>query len=162
MVGVGRALCGSSSPTPCQSRVTYSRLHRTLSRRVLNISRDRDSTTSLGSLFQGSINLRGKKFFLMFRRDFLCFSSSRGLFFPDRRGLGLSCSRGYKHPSLLTGGKDTPSLVQPWMPHSSSGRCRKGLSWKHASSCSPLPCARASYFARTHAPKLNCGPTLRN
>jgi len=24
---------------PCQSRVTYSRLHRTLSRRVLNISR---------------------------------------------------------------------------------------------------------------------------
>ena len=93
MVGVGRDLCGSSSPTPCQSRVTYSRLHRTLSRRVLNISRDRDSTTSLGSLFQGSITLRGKKFFLMFRRDFLCFSSSRGLFFPDRRGLGLSCSR---------------------------------------------------------------------
>ena len=29
MVGVGRDLCGSSSPTPCRSRVTYSRLHRT-------------------------------------------------------------------------------------------------------------------------------------
>ena len=59
---------------PCRSRVTYSRLHRTLSRRVLNISREGDSTTSLGSLFQGSVTLRGKKFFLMFRRNFLCFS----------------------------------------------------------------------------------------
>ena len=59
---------------PCQSRVTYSRLHRTLSRRALNISRERDSTASLGSLFQGSVTLRGKKFFLMLRRNFLCFS----------------------------------------------------------------------------------------
>ena len=65
MVGVGRDLCGSSSPTPCQSRVTQSRLHRTLSRRGLNISREGDSTTSLGSLGQGSVTLRGKKFFLM-------------------------------------------------------------------------------------------------
>jgi len=39
MFGVGRDLCGSSSPNPCRSRVTQSRLHRTLSRRVLNISR---------------------------------------------------------------------------------------------------------------------------
>ena len=58
----------------CRSRVAYSRLHRTLSRRVLNISREGDSTTSLDSLFQGSVTLRGKKFFLMFRRNFLCFS----------------------------------------------------------------------------------------
>ena len=58
----------------CRSRVTYSRLHRTLSRWVLNISREGDSTTSLGRLFQGSITLRGKKFFLMFRRNFLGFS----------------------------------------------------------------------------------------
>ena len=57
--------------TSCQSRVTYSRLHRTLSRRVLNISREEDSTTSLGSLFQGSVTLRVKKFFLMFRWNFL-------------------------------------------------------------------------------------------
>ena len=42
MFGVGRDLCGSPSPTPCRSRVTYSRLHRTLSRRVLNISREGD------------------------------------------------------------------------------------------------------------------------
>jgi len=48
---------------PCRSRVTYSRLHRILSRRVLNISREGDSTTSLGSLFQCSVTLRGKTFF---------------------------------------------------------------------------------------------------
>ena len=59
---------------PCRSRVTQSRLHRTASRRVLNISREGDSTTSLGSLFQGSVTLRGKKFFLMFNWNFLCFS----------------------------------------------------------------------------------------
>ena len=58
---------------PCQSRVTYSRLHRALSRRVLNISGEGDSTTSLGSLCQCSVTLRGKKFFLIFRRNFLCF-----------------------------------------------------------------------------------------
>ena len=52
----------------CRSRVTYSRLHSTTSRRVLNISREGDSTTSLGSLGQGSVTLRVKKFFLMFRR----------------------------------------------------------------------------------------------
>jgi len=40
----------------------------------LNISREGDSTASLGSLFQCSITLRGKKFFLMFRQNFLCLS----------------------------------------------------------------------------------------
>ena len=59
---------------PCPSRVTQSRLHRTLSRRDLNISREADFTTSRGSLGQGSVTLRGKKFFLMFRRNFLCLS----------------------------------------------------------------------------------------
>jgi len=73
ILGVGRDLCGSSSPAPCQSRVSQSRLHRTSSRQVLNISREGDSTTSLGSLFQGSVTLR-VKFFLMFRWNFLCFS----------------------------------------------------------------------------------------
>ena len=48
----------------CRSRVTYSRQHRTLSRWILNISGEGDSTTSLGSLCQGSVTLRGKKFFL--------------------------------------------------------------------------------------------------
>ena len=32
MVGVGRDLCGSPSPTPCPSRVTHSRLHSTAAR----------------------------------------------------------------------------------------------------------------------------------
>ena len=49
MFGVGRDL-GHLVQPPCRSRVTYTRLHRTLSRRVLNISRG-DSTTSLGNLF---------------------------------------------------------------------------------------------------------------
>jgi len=44
----------------------------------LNISREGDSTTSLGSLFQGSITLRGKKFFLMFRWNFLICCSGLG------------------------------------------------------------------------------------
>jgi len=58
--------------SPCRSRVTYSRLHRTWSRQVLNISREGDSTTSLGSLFQCSVTLRVKKFFLMFSWNLLC------------------------------------------------------------------------------------------
>jgi len=48
-VRVGRDFCGSPSPTPCRSRVTQTRLHRTFSRQVLNISREGDSTTSLGN-----------------------------------------------------------------------------------------------------------------
>ena len=59
---------------PCPSRVTQSRLHRTVSRGVWNISREGDSTASLRSLGQGSVTLRGKKFFLIFSWSFLCFS----------------------------------------------------------------------------------------
>jgi len=51
---------------PWQSRVTQSRLHRTLSRRVLNISREGESTANLDSLFQCSVTLTGKKLFLTF------------------------------------------------------------------------------------------------
>ena len=69
MVRVGRDHCGSPSPTPCPSRVTQSRLHSTVSRRVLNVSREGDSTAPLGSLGQGSITFRVKKFFLVFRRN---------------------------------------------------------------------------------------------
>uniref|UniRef100_A0A8C3JGM7 Uncharacterized protein n=1 Tax=Calidris pygmaea TaxID=425635 RepID=A0A8C3JGM7_9CHAR len=50
-------------------RCTQSRLHRVVS---LNVSREGDSTTSLGSLFQGSATLTGKKFLLMLRWNFLC------------------------------------------------------------------------------------------
>ena len=65
---------GSPSPTPCPRRVTHSRLHSTASRRGWNISREGDSTASLGSLGRGSVTLRGKKFFLIFSWSFLCFS----------------------------------------------------------------------------------------
>jgi len=71
MVGVRRDSGDHLVQPPCRSRVTYSRLHRTVSRWVLSISREGDSTTSLGSLFQCSVTLRGKKFFLMFTRNFL-------------------------------------------------------------------------------------------
>ena len=74
MAGAGRALCGSPSPAPCPSRVTQSRGHSTAARRGWNISRDGDSTASLGSLGQGSVTLRGKKFFLIFSWSFLCSS----------------------------------------------------------------------------------------
>jgi len=74
MAGVGRALCGSPSATPCPSRVTQSRGHSTAARGGWNISREGDSTASLGSLGQGSVTLRGKKFFLGFSWSFLCLS----------------------------------------------------------------------------------------
>jgi len=48
-VGVGRALCGSPSPTPCPSRVTQSRLHSTAARRGWNISREGDFHCALHS-----------------------------------------------------------------------------------------------------------------
>jgi len=80
----------SVGPSPCRSRVTQRRLHRTLSRRVWNISREADSTTSLGSLCQCSVTLRGKKFFLMVRRNFLSFQ-----FFPCTWLLG--CRRARLH-----------------------------------------------------------------
>ena len=70
----GRGWKGPLVQPSCQSRVTYSRLHRTFSRRVLNISREKDSTIPLGSPFQCSVTLRGKKFFLMFSWNFLCFN----------------------------------------------------------------------------------------
>ena len=50
-----------TQPNPCPSRVTQSRLHSTAARRGWNISREGDSTASLGSLGQGSVTLRGKK-----------------------------------------------------------------------------------------------------
>jgi len=71
---VGRDLCGSSSPTLLPKQGHLQQAAQNLSRQVLNISREGDSTTPLGSLFQCSVNLRGKKFFLMFRRNFLCLS----------------------------------------------------------------------------------------
>lgn len=58
----------------CQGKVTWSRWHRNASRWGLNVSRERGSTTSLGSLFQWSAALSVRKLFLMLRYQFLCFS----------------------------------------------------------------------------------------
>jgi len=51
MFEVGRDLCGSSSPTPLLKQGHLQQAAQDSSRRVLNISREGDSTTSLGSLF---------------------------------------------------------------------------------------------------------------
>ena len=59
---------------PCSSRATWSRLPRTTSRWLLSISKDGNSTTPLGNLCQCSATLAGKKCFLMFRGNLLCFS----------------------------------------------------------------------------------------
>jgi len=92
----------------CRSRVTYSRLHRAASRWVLNISREGDSTTYLGSLFQCSVTLRGKKFFLMFRRNFLCFSLCP---LPLVLSLGITEKSG---PILLTPTLEIYRLSHHW------------------------------------------------
>ncbi|XP_068775232.1 uncharacterized protein [Struthio camelus] len=60
--------------SPCSSRVIWSILPRIASRRVLNISSQGDSTTSLGNLFPCSVTLTGKKFFLVFSWNCVCFS----------------------------------------------------------------------------------------
>ncbi|KFR06886.1 Calcium/calmodulin-dependent protein kinase type II subunit alpha, partial [Opisthocomus hoazin] len=65
-----RKLKGAILTTMLATRNFSGRLHKTASRQVLNICREGDSTASLGSLCQGSVTLRGKKFFLMFRWNF--------------------------------------------------------------------------------------------
>jgi len=74
MVGVGRDLCGSSSPThlpkqghPQQAAEDHVQagLEYLQRRRLHNLS---------GQPVPVLVTLRGKKFFLMFRRNFLCFS----------------------------------------------------------------------------------------
>jgi len=54
-----------SNPLPKQGHPQQAAQHR--GQGGLNISREGDSPASLGSLGQGSVTLRGKKFFLMFR-----------------------------------------------------------------------------------------------
>lgn len=53
-----------SSPTSLLKQLPDSKLHRKVSRGFLNISGEGDFTTSLGRLFQGSVTLTVKKFFL--------------------------------------------------------------------------------------------------
>jgi len=60
MFGVGRDLCGSSSPTPLpkQGHPEQAAQDPRTSRQVLNISREGDSTAPLGNRFQCSVTLR--------------------------------------------------------------------------------------------------------
>jgi len=53
-------------PTPLPKQVPYNRLHRKASRRVFNISREADSTVSLGNLIQCSVTHKVKKVFPKF------------------------------------------------------------------------------------------------
>lgn len=62
--------------TPCSSRDPYSMLLRIVSRWLLSNSREGDSATSLGILFQSSVTLTVKKIFLMSRWNLLYFSFS--------------------------------------------------------------------------------------
>lgn len=50
------------SPTPLLIQVPYSRLHRQVSRQVLNISREGDPTISVGGLFQSPVNFTVRYF----------------------------------------------------------------------------------------------------
>jgi len=74
MAAFGRDLYGSSSPAPLTKKGHLQQAAQDLVQVGLNISREGDSTTSLGKVFQCSVTLRGKKFFLMFSWNFPCFS----------------------------------------------------------------------------------------
>lgn len=74
IVGSGRELWKSQSPTHLLKQLPYSGLHRKASWQVLNFSRKGNSTISLGSLFQCSVTIKIKKFFLAFMWNFLCSS----------------------------------------------------------------------------------------
>lgn len=56
----------SPSPKPCSRRVAQSQLSRTVSRQFLNISKDRESTTSLGNLCS-AWSLSQQKYFQILR-----------------------------------------------------------------------------------------------
>jgi len=82
------------SDLPYSSTATYSQL----SRQLLSISKDGDTTTSLGNLHQCLVTLTIKKYFLVFRGKLLCFSMfllSLVLFLGTT---GKSLTLSYLHP----------------------------------------------------------------
>ena len=109
MVGVGRDLCGSSSPTSCRSRVTYSRLHRTLSRRVLNISREGDS---ISTRLRRGCPSRGRQ-----RKS----SPS-----PWRRSICVMSAAGQGRHRSQHGGKTANFLSETWLQN----KGWKPLAWR--------------------------------
>ena len=87
---------------------------------VLNISREGDSTASLGSLGQGSVTFRGKKFFLIFTHN------------PGRALVGLS--QRLWLPWLAAAHEETAR----WKPCSWRTAAREGH-FKHEPSPTPAP-----------------------
>jgi len=73
MLGVGRDLCGSSSPTPLLKQGRLQQAAQDLTQVGLEYLQSW-TIHNLGNLFQCSVTLRGKKFFLTFRWNFLCCS----------------------------------------------------------------------------------------
>ena len=53
----------------CSSRTTWSQLPRTISRWLLNVSKDGNPTIAVGNLCQCSVTLTVKKCFLIFRKN---------------------------------------------------------------------------------------------
>ena len=72
MVGVGRDLWRSSCPTPLLEQGHLEQGAQEHVQAGFECLQGRDSTASLGSLFHCSVTLTGKKFFLIFRWNFLC------------------------------------------------------------------------------------------
>jgi len=73
VVEIGRDIWRSSGPIPCSSRVSCSRFLRSLTSQILSISKDGDSTTSLGNPFQYSVTLTVTKVFSCVQVAFPCF-----------------------------------------------------------------------------------------
>jgi len=74
MVGVGRDLWGSSGPTPLPKQGHLQQVPQDCVQAGLEYLQRRRIHNPLGSLFQGSVTIQVKKFFLVFRWNFLCFS----------------------------------------------------------------------------------------
>ena len=74
MVDVGRDLGGHLVQAPCSTRATSIHLPTTVSRQLWSLSKDGDSTASLGNLCQCLVTPIVKNCFLMFRGKPPCFS----------------------------------------------------------------------------------------
>jgi len=72
--GVGMDLWRSSGPTSLTKQGHLEQAAQDVIQAGFENLREGDSAAPLSNLFQCSVTLRGKKFFLMFRRNFLCFS----------------------------------------------------------------------------------------
>lgn len=97
MAEVGRDLWRCSGPTPEQAGPRTARLLRATFSQHLSISKDGDSTTSLGSLCQCLITLTVNHFFLMFRWIFLYFNLCHYLFITSLGTTGKSLFTAFVH-----------------------------------------------------------------